>query len=152
MSSLAKDYVKSLDDFLIALLRFLLSIRKELFKQEKSFPDEINLKSQKESIPKELLFVTKSFIDRSNYYKVNFSLESLTVAQIIISNATKKTKIKKDKKLARQHRKCQKTSLIIYNSLKMYSTCCSINRIDHFVRIQDYDIISKLTQNIYDDL
>ena len=152
MSSLAKDYVKSLDDFLIALLRFLLSIRKELFKQEKSFPDEINLKSQKESIPKELLFVTKSFIDRFNYYKVNFSLESLTVAQIIISNATKKTKIKKDQKLARQHRKCQKTSLIIYNSLKMYSTCCSINRIDHFFRIQDYDRISKLTQNIYDDL
>ena len=41
----------------------------------------------------ELLFLTKGFIDRFNYDKVNFSLESLTVAQIIISNATKKTKI-----------------------------------------------------------
>ena len=111
VSTLAKDYVKSLDDFFIALLRFLLSIRKELFKQEKSFSDEINLKCQKESIPKELLFVTKSFIDRFNYYKVNFSLESLTVAQIIISNATKKTKIKKKKKTSSSTKKMSENTI-----------------------------------------
>ena len=38
-----------------------------------------------------------------NHDEVNFSQESLTAAQIIVSNARKRTKMKKDQKLVRWH-------------------------------------------------
>ena len=98
---------------------YLLPIRKELFKQENSFSDELNLKRQKESISKKLLFITKKLINRFSHDEVNFSQESLTVAQIVVSNATNRTKMKKNKKLVRRHRKCLKTPLLIYSSLKI---------------------------------
>ena len=148
ISTLVKDYIESVDDFFITSLRFLFSIRKELFKQDNSISNELNLKRKKESIPKELLFITKSFIDRLNHHKINFSLESLTVIQLIVSNATKKEKRKKDLKLARQHRKCQETPLLIYNSFKIYSTCCSINIIDYFFRIGIYASYDKILKSI----
>ena len=49
--------------FFIALLRFaLLPIQNELFKQGKTFSDELNLMCQKESIPKEPLFQTEAYL------------------------------------------------------------------------------------------
>ena len=56
---------------------------------------ELNLKCQKESIPKKLLFLTKALIDGFNHDEVNFSQEPLAPAQIIVSNATKKDKNEK---------------------------------------------------------
>ena len=63
--------------------------------------------------------------------------------------------MKKDQTLVRQHRKCQETPVLIYNSLKIYSTSCSRNIIDHFLSIGisvSYDKILELTQNIYEHL
>ena len=88
VSALAKDCIDSLDDFFIALRNIVLPIRQWLFKQENSFSDELNLKCQKESIRKRLSFLTKTLIDGFNYDEVNFSQESLTYAQIIVSNVT----------------------------------------------------------------
>ena len=53
-------------------------------------------------IPKKLLFLTKALIKGFNHDEVGFSQESLTVVQIIVSNATKKTKIK-DQELVCRH-------------------------------------------------
>ena len=52
-------------------------------------------KSRKESIPKKILCLTKTLVDALNHDEVNFSQESLTAAQIIVSNATKRAKIEK---------------------------------------------------------
>ena len=72
-----------------------------------------------------LFFVTKALIDGFNHDEVNFNQESLTVAEIIVHNATKRT-MKKDQKLVRRHieniRK-HKTPLLTYGSLEIYSTC-----------------------------
>ena len=57
--TVVKDYIESPDNFFIALLRFVLPVQNELFEQRKTFSDELNLKCQKESIPKELLFQTE---------------------------------------------------------------------------------------------
>ena len=62
VSTVVKDHVESPDDFFIALLRFVLPIENELFKQEKPLSDELNLKCQKEPIPKELLFLTYRWV------------------------------------------------------------------------------------------
>ena len=104
---------------------------------------------------KKFLFLTKALIDGFNYDEVNFSEESLTAAQIIVSNARKRKKIKKDQKLVRRHRKCQETPLLIYSSLKIYSTCRSRKIIDHFFSIGicvSYERILELTQNIHEHL
>ena len=106
VSTLVKDYIESPDDFFIALRKIVLPIRRELFEQENNFSDELNLKCQKESVPKKLLFLTKAFIDGFDYDEVNFSQESLTAAQTIACNATKRAKMKKDQKLVPRHRKC----------------------------------------------
>lgn len=83
------------------------------------------MKRQKESIPKKLFFVTKALIDGFDHDEVNFNQESLTVAEIIVHNATKRT-MKKDQKLVRRHienvRK-HKTPLLTYGNLEIYSTC-----------------------------
>ena len=60
--TVVKGYIESTDDFFIALLRFVLPIQNELFKQGKTFSDELNLKCQKESIPKEPLFQTEAYL------------------------------------------------------------------------------------------
>ena len=93
VSTLVKDYIESLDDFFIALRKIVLPIPRELFEQGNS----LNLKCQKESIPKELLFLTKALVDGFNHDEVNFSQESLRAAEIIVSNATKRTNEKRPK-------------------------------------------------------
>ena len=60
------------------------------FKQENLF--------QKESVPKKLLFLTKGLINGFNYNEVNVHQESLIATEVIDSNATKRTKIKKKTK------------------------------------------------------
>ena len=99
--------------------------------------------------------LTKALIDKFNHDEVYSSQESQIAAQIIVSNATKRTKIKKVQKLVRRHRKCQETPLLIYSSLKINSTCFSTNIIDLFSSIGQcgsYDSILQLTQNIYEHL
>ena len=99
--------------------------------------------------------LTKALIDKFNHDEVYSSQESQIAAQIIVSNATKRTKIKKDQKFVRRHRKCQETPLLIYSSLKINSTCFSTNIIDLFSSIGQsgsYDSILELTKNIYEHL
>ena len=155
VSSLVKDYIESPDEFFIALRKIVLPIRKEIFKQKNNFTDDLNLNKQNESIPKRLLFLTNALIDGFNRDVVNVSQESLTAAQIIVSNATQRTKAKGDHTLVRRHKKCQETLLLVYNTLKIYSTCRSRNIIDHFFSIGiciSYDRILELTQNVYENL
>ena len=80
VSTLVKNYIELPDDFFIALRKIVLPVRKELFKQENTFFDELNLKYQKAPIPKKLLLLSKVLIDRFNHDKVNFSQESQTTA------------------------------------------------------------------------
>ena len=80
VSTLVKNYIELPDDFFIALRKIVLPVRKELFKQENTFFDELNLKCQKAPIPKKLLLLSKVLIDRFNHDKVNFSQESQTTA------------------------------------------------------------------------
>ena len=113
------------------------------------------MNKQNESIPKRLLFLTNALIDGFNRDVVNVSQESLTAVQIIVSNATQRTKAKGDHTLVRRHKKCQETPLLVYNTLKIYSTCRSRNIIDHFFSIGiciSYDRILELTQNVYENL
>ena len=154
VSSLVKDYTESPDEFFIALRKIVLPIQKEIFKQKNSFTDDLNLNKQNESIPKRLVFLTNTLIDGFNRDVVNVSQESLTAAQIIVSNATKQTKAKGDHTLVCRHKKCQETPLLVYNT-KIYSTCRSRNIIDHFFSIGiciSYDRILELIQNIYENL
>ena len=79
----------------------------------------------------------------------------MSAAQIIASNATQQTKAKGDHTLVRRHKKCQETPLLVYNTLKIYSTCHSRNIIDPFFSIGiciSYDKILELTQNVYKNL
>ena len=59
-----------------------------IFKQKNNFTDDLNLKKQNESIPKRLLFLINALIDGFNRDVINVSQESLTAAQIIVSNRT----------------------------------------------------------------
>ena len=155
VSSLVKDYIESPVELFIALQKIVLSIRKEIFKQKNNFTDDLNLNRQNESIPKILLFLTNALIDGFNRDVVNVSQESLTAAQIIVSNATQRTKAKGDHTLVRRHKECQETPLLIYSTLKIYSTCRSRNIIDHFFSIGiciSYDRILELIQNVYENL
>ena len=113
------------------------------------------MNEQNESIPKRLLFLTNALIDDFNGDVVNVSQESLTAAQIIVSNATQRTKAKGEHTLVRRHKKCQETPLLVYITLKIYSTCHLRNIIDHFLSIGiciSYDRILELTQNVYENL
>ena len=60
VSTLVKDYIESSDDFFVALRKILLPIRREIFERENNFSDELNLKCQKESIPKKASLVNQS--------------------------------------------------------------------------------------------
>ena len=154
VSSLVKDCIESPDEFFIALRKIVLPIRKEIFKQKNNFTDDLNLNKQNESILKRLIFLTNALIDGFNHV-VNVGQESLTGAQIIVSNATQRAKAKGDHTLVRRHKKCQETPLLVYNTLKIYSTCRSRNIIDHFFSIGIcifYDRILELTQNVYENL
>ena len=155
VSSLIKDYIELPDEFFIALRKIVLPIRKEIFKQKNNFTDYLNLNKQNESIPQRLLFLANALIDGFNRDVVNVSQESLTAAQIIASNATQRTKAKGDHTLVRRHKKCQETPLLVYNILKIYSTCRSRNIIDHFFSIGiciSYNRILELTRNVYENL
>ena len=43
----------------------------------------------------------RELVDGFNYHEVNFNLKCVTVAQLIVSNARKRAKIKKDQNLVR---------------------------------------------------
>ena len=60
VSTLVKGYIESSDDFFVALRKILLPIRREIFERENNFSDELNLKCQKESIPKKASLVNQS--------------------------------------------------------------------------------------------
>ena len=60
VSTLVKDYIESSDDFFVALRKILLPVRREIFDWENNFSDELNLKCQKESIPKKASLVNQS--------------------------------------------------------------------------------------------
>ena len=155
ISTLVKDYIESPDEFFIALRKIVLPIRKEIFQLQNDFTDDLNLNHQNTTIPKRLLFLTNALIDGFNRDRVNASQESLTVAQIVVSNATDWTKKKGDNTSVRRHQKNQETPLLIYNTLKIYSTCRSRNIIDHFFSIGiciSYDRILELTQNVYENI
>jgi len=96
ISTLVKDYIESPDEFFIALRKIVLPIRKEIFQLQNDFTDDLNLNHQSKTIPKRLLFLTNALIDGFHRDAVNAKQESLTVAQIVVSNATQRTKKKGD--------------------------------------------------------
>ena len=152
---MVKVYIEPPDEFFIALRKIVLAIRKEVFKQKNNFTNDLNFNKQNESIPKRLLFLKNRLIDDFNRDVVNVSQEHLTAAQIIFFNATQRTKAKGDHTLVRRLKKCQETRLLVYNTLKIYSTCRSRNIIDDFSNIGiciSYDRILELTQNVYENL
>ena len=66
----------------------------EIFKLENNFNNDLNLNDQSKTIPKRLLCLTNALIDCFHRDKVVVSQESLAVSQIVVSNATKRTKRK----------------------------------------------------------
>ena len=75
------------------LTKIALPIQKQLFKQENSFTESLSLRSQKELILRRFPLLTKALINKFNHDEIYSSQESQIAAQIIVSNATKRTKI-----------------------------------------------------------
>ena len=67
-------------------------MQKQLFKQENSFTESLSLRSQKELILRRFPLLTKALINKFNHDEIYSSQESQIAAQIIVSNATKRTK------------------------------------------------------------
>ena len=79
---------------------------KRIFEALQRFSDELNLKFQKESIPKKFPSLTKELIDGFNNHEVSLSQESVIAPQVIASNTSKKTQMNRDEKLVCIHREC----------------------------------------------
>ena len=89
VSSLIDDYVDSPDGFFSSLRKVVTPIRSEIQKKKNQFSGKFDSSCQINSVPRTLLFLTKALIDGNGGYEDEFSQETLTAAQIIISHVRK---------------------------------------------------------------
>ena len=155
---LVNEYVETPDEFYASLRKIVSPIRKEIFDMKNKFDGHFDPKCQLNSVPKRLLLMISALIDGSSETNgCNFSQETLTTAQLIMSHTRKfEKKHMPEKLIRRRHSKNQETPIMLHNSLKIYATTDrSRNLIDHFFRLGlcvSYDRVLEITKDIYENL
>ena len=157
VKELVTDYVKSPDDFFLALRRVVSPLRKEIGKLSNKFNGSFSNFSQFSSVPLPLLHLISMLINGFCPTDNNFTQESLSIAQIIMWNFRKSGNKKADGQLVKRcyHEKTRETPMMIYIGLKIYSTSRSRNLIDMLFNLGlciSYDRVLEITKNIYENL
>ena len=119
--------------------------------QKKKFVGSFNKDSQADSVPIALMTLMSMLADGTTTEHNVLSQGALTSAQVVIYNFRKKTV--KTKTGNRRHSKSHETSLVIYNSLKLYSETRSKTAIDDLHALGlgiSYQRVLDVTKNLYE--
>ena len=112
---LVNEYVETPDEFYASLRKIVSPIRKEIFDIKNKFDGHFDPKCQLNSVPKRLLLMISALIDGSSETSgCNFSQETLTTAQLIMSHTRKfEKKHMPEKLIRRRHSKNQETPIMM---------------------------------------
>ena len=119
--------------------------------QKNKFVGSFNKDSQADSVPIALMTLMSMLVDGTTTEHNVLSQGALTSAQVVIYNFRKKTV--KTKTGNRRHSKSHETSLVIYNSLKLYSETRSKTAIDDLHALGlgiSYQRVLDVTKNLYE--
>ena len=94
VQELTINYVQSPDEFYAALRKVVHPIRSDIIKQENKFTSSLSNSCQVQSIPKTVLALTSALIDGEMTSSNQLSQETLSVAQIIVSQMRRPSKRK----------------------------------------------------------
>ena len=113
--------------------------------------------SQVQSVPKNFLAMASALVDEEVTSSDQPNQEALSVAQIILSQTSKRSKWRdKLKKPTRQrHPKNQNTSLLLYVGLKIFYTTRFRKLIDDLYHVElsvSYDRVLELTKTFYEEM
>ena len=144
--SILFDRVVEPDNFMKSMRDIVQPIRNVMSLTKNTFNGEFTSDSQINSVPIQLLSLISMLIDGTNISNKGFSQASLTASQIVVYNFRKCGKQTESK---RRHLKERETPVVIYNSLKIYSTVRSrilIGICLSYQRVQD------ITKNLYNSM
>ena len=152
VDSILFDRVVEPDNFMKSMRDIVQPIRNAVSFTKNTFNGEFTSDSQMNSVPIQLLSLTSMLIDGTNISNKGFSQASVTASQIVVYNFRKCGKQTESK---RGHLKERETSVVIYNSLKIYSTVRSRVLIDHFFSLGiclSYQRVQDITKNLYNSM
>ena len=120
------EYYSTPDSFVKQLRDVVTPIRNDMLKKVNNFGGSFDEDSQMKSIPIRLLTLINLLIDGTCEGGNRVRQAALTCSQIIMYNCQKENTVKS------YHSKKRETPVVIYTSLKIYSTVRSKTLIEHF--------------------